>query len=781
MYALAVGKDRRASDAYSDENEFIADRMAEAESISARKATLLNPTEDDETAQVLRRRLFGRIDHAQIPGVVDAYRSLWKQHEPALSPEAGRPETLEAFRASYPLHPDVLDTLTEKAATLSNFQRVRGMLRLLARTIAHLWKERPHDAYAIHLHHIDLAYEPIRQELITRLGLGQYAPALRRDVAGDGASKSLAQEIDADHYKGLPPYATYAARTIFLHTLAFNDQLRGLSPEHLRFSMIGPGIDVSFVDDARKRFVAESAFLDDRPAAPLRFLAEANLTQIIRRQEAQVDPEEVRAQLRDKIRDIFAAGTSAFNLVPFPGGAYEVPDEIGDGRPLLVLLGYDAVSVGGTVDAVPQLVERVFKYKGADDRSLRINRNALAFIVADDARKDEMRHRMIRRLALQELKKGERIGELADHQQMKVRELEGRSDQELAVAIQQCYRHVFYPSRNDRVKDGTDLGHTAIDAPSASATPGVGSRQVERALRDNKKLRVAGDEPDSPAYIRDRTPLKKGEITTRALREEFRRDPSLPMLVRDDVFVSGVLRGVEQGDYVYRRGDLLYGQGDPQVNVVVDEQSTVFTMAFAKERGIWPRPAPKAEPVPNPPSVGSPGAHGGPGSPTVTVAPPVAATDLLFAEGVLKEALMRLWEKVRGRKIERVHLLRIRMFDASDAFKLLGVIGLVQGAQKQVRLGGEYETTDGGHLAFTFAGPATDAQTLKEFLEPQLRAANEKTLNAEVELRFDDGLAMASDAPELLADRLTRYAAGSAYVTTSAETAAAAPTVPVKA
>jgi hypothetical protein len=36
--------------------------MAEAESVSARKATLLNPTEDDETVQILRRRLFDRID-----------------------------------------------------------------------------------------------------------------------------------------------------------------------------------------------------------------------------------------------------------------------------------------------------------------------------------------------------------------------------------------------------------------------------------------------------------------------------------------------------------------------------------------------------------------------------------------------------------------------------------------------------------------------------------------------------------------------------------------------
>ena len=73
VYTLAIGEDGRASDAYSAENQFIADNMAEAESVSARKATLLNPTEEDETAQVLLRRLFERIDEKPIESVVDAY------------------------------------------------------------------------------------------------------------------------------------------------------------------------------------------------------------------------------------------------------------------------------------------------------------------------------------------------------------------------------------------------------------------------------------------------------------------------------------------------------------------------------------------------------------------------------------------------------------------------------------------------------------------------------------------------------------------------------------
>ena len=71
-----------------------------------------------------------------------------------------------------------------------------------------------------------------------------------------------------------------------MHTLAFNDQLKGLSPEHLRYSVIGPQLDISFIEAARQKFLAESAYLDDRNGATLRFLAEANLTQIIRRAES---------------------------------------------------------------------------------------------------------------------------------------------------------------------------------------------------------------------------------------------------------------------------------------------------------------------------------------------------------------------------------------------------------------------------------------------------------------------------------------------------------------
>ena len=68
----------------------------------------------------------------------------------------------------------------------------------------------------------------------------------------------------------------------------------------------------------------------------------------------------------------------------------------------------------------------------------------------------------------------------------------------------------------------------------------------------------------------------------------------------------------------------------------------------------------------------------------------------------------------------------------------------------------------------TFTGVPTDAQPVKDFLEPQLRAAKEKNMQARFELGFTEGLALSGDAAEKLTEQLTRFATGSAYVEATA-------------
>ncbi len=765
VYTLAIGRDGRAVDAYSQENQFIADRVAEAESVSARKATLPNPTDADEYPLVLRRRLFQHIDAAVADETVSAYCDLWRSHAEGLDPRAARSDTADRFRAGYSFHPEVLDALTEKAFTLSNFQRIRGMLRLLGRTVAHLWESRPADAHAIHLHHIDPGVEGLRQEIVTRLGQSAFVSAIQNDIAGSSGNPALAERIDAEKHAGLPPYAAYVARTAFLHTLAFNEPLKGLSAERLRYAVLGPATDFSFAEEARKAFVTESAFLDDRPGAPIRFVAEPNLTKLIQTEEQTVDAGDARAHLDDRIREIFDG--RVLDAVRFPGGPYDVPDDAADGRPRLAVLAYDGVAVGGEVDGAPDLVQRIHRHRGAEGSALRLLRNSVVFVAADEDRREDMRRRARRRLALQRLKQPDRMGELAEHQQAKVRELESRSETELALAVQQCYRHVFYPSRNRISERGGDRAYTVIDTPSSSDRPGAGQQQVVRALRDLGKLRTADDEPDSPTYVRDRTPLRQGQMTTAALRNEFRRDPALPMLVGDDVFVRGIRRGVESGDYVYRQADLVYGPGDPAAAIAIDEQATVLTMSFAHGKGIWPRREPDPPPDVDPADVGP--ADVGPRPEPPPDDRPQAAT--LRAEGLLKEALAVLWEQARDKKLDAVARLDIRVFDPGDGFRLLRVVGAVPDASKTVRYDGGYETREGGVFELTFTGSVGDADPLREFLEPQVRDSSAHTLVTHFELAFDGGLALGGDAPEKLAERLSRFATAAAYVEATAQAA----------
>ena len=82
---------------------------------------------------------------------------------------------------------------------------------------------------------------------------------------------------------------------------------------------------------------------------------------------------------------------------------------------------------------------------------------------------------------------------------------------------------------------------------------------------------------------------------------------------------------------------------------------------------------------------------------------------------------------------------------------------------------GGYETRDGATFELDFRGPIPDAQPVKEFLDPQLRAASSRTVEATFELSFAAGLAMDGDAAGTLTERLCRFASGAAHVSATAE------------
>ena len=840
VFTLAVGKDSEAKDAYREEHERALRSLAEAEMVASRKATQLNPTEEDETADVLRRRLFDEVDRSAADAVVAAYADTWTRNQLALPASVSRPETRDLFRRGYPLHPETLSVLTEKLSSLSTFQRTRGMLRLLARTVHVLWRDRPADALAIHPHHIDPAFGPIRNEITTRLGQGEYTPALKADVAAvEKDERSTAQELDLKYFPGQLPIHSYVARTIFLHTLAFGDAAKGIASDHLKLSVCSPTVEPSFVEQARTRFITESLFLDDRPGSQLRFMVEPNLTQVIRRQMEEVEADELRVELNLRIQNLFGTAGGSFNLEPFPAGAYEVDDVVGDGRPNLVLLHHDAFAINADPQGLPSLVEEIFKYKGTDQR-LREFRNNLVFVVADDRQVKNMKDRLRRRLALQELRKPDRKRLLAEHQQNKVEEEFQKSSLQVAEAILHCYRHLFFPYNVPMSGTTEPIAHAAIEVPNASDSPGNGQAHVARVLRENRKLLGDGDTPEAPTFVRDQTPLKlKGELSTLELRNEYRRAPKLSMLVTNSPLVACIRQGIDSEVFIYREGSQVWGKGDPTPSIRVNDDGFVHTLADARKKNLWPRAEPlvvtfsaapreiqtggKAElkvtltgGVPpytytgthpelsvagttqtvircdvSPDSsltyqvevtdsrgqrqeataevyVAKPGEKPlppkKPDPPVVPPRPVAPAKPDLNANGPLAQALAELWEKTRKAKINSVEKIVIRFFDAAATWKVHQAMATLKDAEITCHFEADIKLEGVNTFQLDFDGRLDKANTVKSFLDPQLRTAADHDFTGTYTLVFSSPLPTTVDRTDAFTKNLTRYGSGEAYV-----------------
>ena len=169
---------------------------------------------------------------------------------------------------------------------------------------------------------------------------------------------------------------------------------------------------------------------------------------------------------------------------------------------------------------------------------------------------------------------------------------------------------------------------------------------------------------------------------------------------------------------------------------------------------------------PGTPAGGFPTHEAGLASPAAPAQPPPGA---ITAEGVLKAALTELWEKARKAKFGQVQVLSVRLFDATDAFRMVGSVNAEKGCTKQVKLSGGYVTQEGGEMQLEFTGAPGDALPVKDFLVPQLNAARERDVQATFVLTFNPGLPLAGDAAEKLGERLAKFASGAAYVSATAE------------
>ena len=99
-----------------------------------------------EIYEVIRRRLFESLgDPADHRAAAEAYWQVYRQLGEDVPSGCREPSYREEMIRSYPFHPELITVLYERWGTIAEFQRTRGVLRLLADVISNLYQGKDND------------------------------------------------------------------------------------------------------------------------------------------------------------------------------------------------------------------------------------------------------------------------------------------------------------------------------------------------------------------------------------------------------------------------------------------------------------------------------------------------------------------------------------------------------------------------------------------------------------------------------------------------------------
>ncbi|TSE35021.1 hypothetical protein Tfont_02439 [Tepidimonas fonticaldi] len=343
-----------------------------------RVQALWKPVATEEAFEIVRRRLFTNInDKLAMESVCRAFADYYIAHREDFPQETQDSKYFERLVHAYPIHPEVFDRLYEDWSTLDNFQRTRGVLKLMAKVIHRLWKDGNNDPL-IMPGSVPLMDADTRNEAIYYLPQG-WDPVIERDVDGE---RSETWEIEnKDTRFGSVQACRRTARTIFLGSaphsvqIASNQLVRGLELERVLLGVAQPGQQVNLYKDALRRLSDRLHYLNH---ANNRFWLDTrpNLRREMEERKRRFqDKEDVFPTIRERVQRSFASGV--FGGIHIFTGSGDVPD---DWALRLVVLPPDAAfSKSGQSLAVERATE-ILKKRGDQPR---FKQNRLIFVAAD--------------------------------------------------------------------------------------------------------------------------------------------------------------------------------------------------------------------------------------------------------------------------------------------------------------------------------------------------------------------------------------------------------------
>ena len=412
--------------------------LGRLEHIFGRIEAVWEPLEVGEAFAVVRRRLFGdALDEAERDRTCEAFSRMYGQNRGEYPTGVSEARYLQRLKDCYPIHPEIFERLYADWSSIPQFQRTRGVLRMMANCISYLYRQN--DACPL----IMPATLPFRNASLgnefERLLPGQWQAVLS-EVDSD---HSQADRIDAtvQRFAEVGGAARRLARAIFLGS-APSGAVKGIDLRQIHLGVVQPGDGISAYNDALQRMVGDLYYLYTDDGRHY-FHAEENLNKVATDRAEQLSNRAIDERIVAELRD--AVGRRA-DVVLCPANSAAVPDN--DATRLVILPPNRPLpSRSAEADEGTQAALDILENRGDGPR---VYRNTLLFLAAKNDELRNLRADVRTYLAWDSIVHGDRrIANLAGDRLRQAHSSLEQAKSEMEAALVRAYRWALAPTQAD--------------------------------------------------------------------------------------------------------------------------------------------------------------------------------------------------------------------------------------------------------------------------------------------------------------------------------------------
>ena len=372
----------------------------------------VKPVSDDEIYEVVKRRLFDPFDSSNEPErVADTYWRMYQQHQNDLPADAGKSSYKERILRSYPFHPELIDAFYLRWGSHNDFQRTRGVLRLLANIVGDLWQKRNTETNSqplIQPCHIRWSNDALHAALTRLWGVG-YDSVVAADIIGEKANAMALDEERGGEYLG-ERIAQGIASTILLGSFGGQAERAGYSTRDIRLSVSRPELNWGYIDGALLSLEERAFYLHTASAGNLGkrywFGTKPTLTKLIVQYRSQLARESFDGEILELTADqVKSLGIGPALTPSFRAGQVMVSPgaDLPEQKSLTLLVMPVDFAYSESNDASSAVQRRVLELSLNCGRKERHYRNTLLFLIPSERGLSLLRQSLREQVALKEV------------------------------------------------------------------------------------------------------------------------------------------------------------------------------------------------------------------------------------------------------------------------------------------------------------------------------------------------------------------------------------------